>query len=435
MISLRLLSRDKQHNIKIRECIDFAYVLYGKGLHMQALDILAKAKKMSIKHYNDFSLLTIIEMEKMIHARHITRSKSEPIKELIEESIDLSTKVVALVDLSNVRMQLHKLYIEHGHIDDADEQSRLRSFFSDKMRNIESNELKGLELIYYFQSYVWYYYILDEFDHCLEYSIKWVQAFKNSKELQIRDIDLFMRGYHYVLTSSFNLKDVKIYEIYLIELEKIRRDQYSKLNINSQIVSFQYTHNGRMNLHFLKGTFSEGLLDLPSTEKRIKRYSNKLDPHKIMIINYKMAWMYLGGEQPNRAIEHLSYIINMTDRSLRDDIQCYARLMHIIANYDAENYGSINRLTKAAQQFVRRSGFHNEIVNYTLELILDMSKTPLLDRRPLFEIGYHKLVSLAEHKVQRRALIYLDILPWVYGKYKKVNLHEATKVLNGLKLE
>ncbi len=41
---LRVLKKEKKSTIKIREYIDFAYVLYDKGLYMQALKILSKAK-------------------------------------------------------------------------------------------------------------------------------------------------------------------------------------------------------------------------------------------------------------------------------------------------------------------------------------------------------------------------------------------------------
>lgn len=430
MISLRLLKRDRQQNIKIREYIDFAYVLYGKGLHMQALEILGKAKKLSTKHYNDFSLLTIIEFEKMIHSRHITRSKTEPIKLLIDESITLSAKVSARVNLSNIRLELHKLYIERGHIDSAEERDSLMSFFSQKMQAIDPSLLDGLELIYYYQSYVWYYYILDKFDQCLVYSLKWVEAFKESMELQLRDIDLYMRGYHYVLTSAFNIKDVKTYEINLTELEKLRQDKYSKLNLNSQIVSFQYVHNGRMNLHFLQGSFEEGLINIPNTQRRLKRYQNKLDIHKVMIINYKMAWMYLGAGDPEKPKTYLSYIMNMTDKSLRNDIQCYARLMHIMASYDAEDYSNINKLTKQAQKFVQKVGFQNVVVEYTLDIILEISMAPLLDRKSIFIKGFEKLLEYSKIDLERRAFIYLDILPWFHSKVNRVELSESVRELN-----
>jgi len=114
--SLKLLHKEKRPNLFIREQIDFAYVLYGKGLYMQALKVLAKAKREAYKNHTDFSLLTIIEMEKMIQSRHITRTKTEPIEQLVEEAGDCANKLFSRVHLSNISVRLHRYYILNGHV-------------------------------------------------------------------------------------------------------------------------------------------------------------------------------------------------------------------------------------------------------------------------------------------------------------------------------
>ncbi len=52
LVSLRMLQKSKQVNIKIREYIDFAFVLYGKGLYMQSLKLLSKARRMAEDIHN-----------------------------------------------------------------------------------------------------------------------------------------------------------------------------------------------------------------------------------------------------------------------------------------------------------------------------------------------------------------------------------------------
>ena len=62
--SLRMLFKEKGANYKVREYVDYAYILYGKGLYLQALKILKKAKEMAKKHHLIYLQLTIIEFEK-----------------------------------------------------------------------------------------------------------------------------------------------------------------------------------------------------------------------------------------------------------------------------------------------------------------------------------------------------------------------------------
>ena len=429
MISLRLLNKDKSQNIKIREFIDFAHILYGKGLHMQALEVLEKAKKASKKHHNDLSLLIIIELEKMIQSRHITRSKPDNIIELIEESESLSDKVNTRIKLSNIRIQLHNFYIKKGHVVDEKEETELTNFYAKQMSHLEESNLEGMELIYYYQSYVWYYYILDDFGQCILYAKKWVQLFKDSMELQSRDIDLYMRGYHYVLTSAFHLKDGKTFKFYLEEIENLRQTKYSKLNLNSQIVSFQYVHNGRMNLHFLEGTFEEGMKNIPNTLNRIHRYKSKLDTHKVMIIYYKVSWMFIGNNEPQKAIKYLEYIIDSTEQSLRTDIQCFSRLMLLIVFHEMDEFEKFEHRYKATKRFFKSNMITNQVQVLILEMLHKSISVGAYDRKAIFNNYYDQFYNLKNNRFERRAFIYLDILPWIYSKRKKVSLSKAIQSL------
>lgn len=425
MIVLRLLNREKKENFKIREYIDYSYVLYGKGLHWQALEVLEKAKKLSKKNFNDFSLLTIIELEKLIQSRHITRTKGDSINELIDQSEYLSRRVIDRITLSNIRLKLHKQYVEQGHIESKEKAIELTKTFSESMEKIVKSNLEGIEEIYYYQSYVWFHYILDQFEECLKWSIKWVNAFKESDELQRRDVDLYMRGYHYVLTSAYNVKDSKTYEQYLIELEEYRHTNYNKLNHNSQIVSFQYVHNGRMNLHFLNGTFEEGLKNIPSTLKRIKRYSVKLDYHKIMVIYYKIAWMYIGAGEPKKALIFLDYIIDLTDKSLREDIQCYARIMKLMALYDMQEYNMIVKYGKDFQKFYDKLKNPSKVQLTILQMLVTVANVPIFSQKSILKGNFEKLKSLKENNFEKRAFIYLDIIPWISSKLERKSIGEC----------
>ncbi len=428
MIVLRLLSKEKKENFKIREYIDFTYILYGKGLHWQALEVLEKAKKLSKKHFNDFSLLTIIELEKLIQSRHITRTKGDSIDELIDQSEHLSRRVIDRITLSNIRLKLHKKYVEQGHIGSKEKAIELTKTFSESMENINKSNLEGIEEIYYYQSYVWFHYILDQFEECLKWSVKWVNAFKQSDELQRRDVDLYMRGYHYILTSAYNVKNISIYEHYLTELEEYRHSNYSKLNHNSQIVSFQYVHNGRMNLHFLNGTFEEGLKNIPSTLKRIKRYSVKLDYHKVMVIYYKIAWMYIGAGEPKKALSYLDYIIDLTDKSLREDIQCYARIMKLMALYDMQEYNMIVKYGTDFQKFYHKLKNPNRVQFTVLQLLARLAKAPILSQKDILRENFENIKNLKENNFEKRAFIYLDILPWISSKVERRSIGECIKL-------
>jgi hypothetical protein len=420
LTSLRHIYKEKKANIKIREYIDFAYILYGKGLYMSALKLLDKAKKHAKKNYNEFSALTIVEIEKMIQSRHITRTDTASIESLVEQSSTLALSASNIARLSNLMVLLHRYYIRRGHVRNLVEEEDLKIFFMDNMPKIDYDLLGVMERVYYYQCYVWYYYILNDFESCANYALDWVHLFESNSELQDRDVDLYLRGFHYVLTSAFNNKDVDIYIKYLDKLSAVRKEKYPVFNDNSKITSFLYVHNGRLNKHFLKGTYEEGIKGIPKTLSRMKRYAANLDEHKIMILHFKIAWMYLGNDMPNKANDYLIKIINLQDKALRKDMQIYARLMHLMVHYDSNSIEILGYLVDVYESYVQGTEDINAIQSETFKMFKALNHAPILERKQILAKYITIISELAEEKYTKRALLYLDILTWLQSRYKGI---------------
>jgi len=427
LISLRHLQKEKKEFIKIREYIDFAYILYDKGLYMPSLKILAKAKKLALKNHTDFSLLTIVEIEKMIQSRHITRTNTESIEALVERASGVGETISNRVKISNLKVLLHRYYIRNGHVTNREEYEEITRFFEDNLPDVKEKKLGMMEKVHLYQSYVWYYYILNDFEKCYLYSLKWVELFEESEELLARDLGLYLRGYHYLLTSAYNNRDVKRFIEHLESLEKFRHEQYHTFNENNKIASFVYVHFGRMNKHFLQGSFDHGVDDVKKTLNRMKRYKDYLDEHKLMVLNYKIAWMYMGNEMYKKANHYLLEIINNKSPSLRDDIQIYARLMHIMLHIDTQNYSSISYLVKNYDKFINSTKDINEVQANALKMFKEISKAPILDRKVIYS-SYHDLFKrLEDKKYARRAFLYLDLNPWIESKIHGLRLAEILR--------
>ena len=419
MSSLRMLNVDKKPNIKIRENIDMAYVLYGKGLYLQALNLLKVAKQLCQKYGTDFSLLTIMEIEKNIHSRHITRLNDEAFDQLIEQTEIISNSISDRILLTNLKMNLHKKYLRDGHVKSQSELKKLSVYFLSKINKVEYKHLGIMEKIYFCQCYVWYYYVIDDYNSCLKYAKKWVEVFNQSKDLQRRDYNLYLRGYHYVLTSAYNIGDLETHKKYLTELEAYRKDNYSKFNKNNKIFSFLYTHTGRLNSAFLSEDFEKGLEYVPKTLRRIKRYKNQLDQHKIMVLHYKIAWIYIGSSLPKKSLKYLEGIIALKRKSLREDIQSYARIMHLMALYDMEDFESILDVLRKYKNYFEKVKEINRLQQVALQYFHSISTAPILDRGDIHKKFHAEFIKIKMNKFEKRAYLYLDILYWMERKINK----------------
>jgi len=419
LVSLRLVNKSKKPNISVRELIDFAYLLYGKGLYMQALKILEKAKKLSTTHQFDFNLQNILEIEKMIHSRYITRSQSDHLDNIIQDSKVTNITISNRIELSNLRLILHKFYVEKGHIHNAAGEKKIKAFFAKNMPKLDLKKLGHMEQIHLYQSYVWCHYILYDFENCFTYALKWVEVLQENEVLKSRDVNLFLRGYHYMLTSAFYQRDLHRHSNYLQELESYRKKSYPSFNENSKIISFLYVHQARLNDHILNGTYKEAVLIIPKTLKRLTRYSSKLDEHKIMLFYYKVAWIFLANGQASQAMKYLNQIINMSKNSLRSDIQVYARLMFLIAHYELENFSFIKSLVDNYGSFIDKLEIKNQSQIQFLQFFREVYNAPLLDRKTIMKKHLKALRLLRNDTFEKWGFVYLDSIQWMESKISK----------------
>jgi len=413
LTSLRLVEKAKKPNIKIREQIDFAFVLYGRGLYMQALKSLERAKSLAHKYQLDFPLLTIVETEKMIHSRHITRSKSHPIEDMIDASSATVKTIMNRVKLSNLRLMIQKSYVENGHVKSEQDELKVIHLFKEKIDEVDESALGQMEHVYLAQAKVWYYYTLLDYHSCLKYAKEWVALFDEDADLQVRDINLYFRGFNYVLLCAFYLSLEQDHFDYLQRLEKFRKENYLVFNKNSQILSFLYVHSGRLNHYFLKGNFDVGVNQLGRTIARLERYKNKLDDHRVLVFYYKIAWMYLGNGEPTKAIKYLQQIINMTNTSLRIDIQAYSRLMFLMVHYELKNEGIMPFMLRSYNGFFKKNDVENKMQKELMLLFNALIKSPILPRKSLMEAALKHLEDLQKIKYEKKGFLYLDAISWI----------------------
>ena len=122
MVSLRLIqNNDSSIDITLHEQLDFARILYSKGLYIQSLKLLDKLKETARNHHQLILQLKANFFEKQIESLHITRSIDNRAEQLSKESNQLNQHLYLVTRLSNLALELYSWYIKHGHIKDENE--------------------------------------------------------------------------------------------------------------------------------------------------------------------------------------------------------------------------------------------------------------------------------------------------------------------------
>ena len=172
LVSLRLNPAHKNLRIQIREQLDFATVLYQKGLYKQSLKLLDKAKNMALDNEEKNIAYEIVELEKVIETQYITRSLNNRADELSVQAKELSQHNVIASKLSNLSLQLYSHLLQNGYVKNNDELEFIRNYFNSKLPVYDYQTLGFREKLWLYKAHLWYSFLTQDFLQSYKYASK-----------------------------------------------------------------------------------------------------------------------------------------------------------------------------------------------------------------------------------------------------------------------
>lgn len=413
--SLRLLENADNIDILLHEQLDFARILYNKGLYHQSLKILDKAKDIAKEHYQYSFLMPIIFLEKKIEALHITRSLRDRARNLADESSYVASHLQLLTRLSNLALQLYSWYINHGHARNEADEKMLTDFFKENLPT-NTGDIRGFyQKLYYYQSYCWYAFIRQDFLQYYRYTQKWVDLFEAEPFMIEIETAHYIKGMHNLLNAHFDLRNYKRFEEMLQRFEAFAASDAVKTDQNASIQMFVYLYTAKINRHFMQGSFDEGLKLVPEIEEKLDAYALYLDRHRVLVFYYKIASLYFGSGDYDNAVEYLNKIINWKV-DLRTDLQAYARLLHLIAHYELGNFELIEYLIKSVYRYMAKLENFSEVEEEVFSFLKKSFSLSTRELKPAFGKLLERLHQLEHNQHATRAFAYLDIISWLESK-------------------
>ncbi len=426
LASLRLLKQVENVDLQIHEQLDFARILYNKGLYLQSLKLLEKVKEFSKANNQATYLQQILFLEKKIEMLHITRSLQNRADELSEEVEEVNRRVGLIGDLSNLSLKLYGWYIKNGHARDDEDRAIIEKFLDHPAIAAAQNEKGFYERLYLYQCFCWQAFITQQFLSYYRYSQKWVDLFHaNEKMIPIETIS-YIKGLHNLLSAHFDLRNYQKFNEVIQSLEDFMGTAEVQQNKNNQLQTFIYLYTSRINSHFMMGTFTEGLSLVPVIEEKLKEYEPFLDRHRVLVFYYKFASLYFGSGLYEKSIDYLNKIIQLKV-DLRTDLQCYARLLHLIAHYELGNLDLIQYLLKSVYRFMYKMKNLSVVEEKIFGFLRKAMRLNAQQIRPLFEQLLLELKPLEKSSTANRAFMYLDIISWLESKLSHVPVQEIIR--------
>ena len=105
---------------------------------------------------------------------------------------------------------------------------------------------------------------------------------------------------------------------------------------------------------------------------------------------------------------------------MRNDLQCYARLLHLKAHYELGNFDIIESLIKSVYRFMAKMENLTVVEEAMFKFLRNSFQLSRQKLKPELEKFLQSIKGLEKNRFQTRSFAYLDIISWVESKvYEK----------------
>ena len=415
LVSIRLLDVQHSDAFQLREQLDFARILYDKGLYKQSDKMLEKVIEQAFALEEHTIAIDAVHFQSKIDTLNVTRDMTQTSDMASRQVIGLAEEISSAGELSNLSTRAYSLYQKLGYARSQKDLDLIVLYFKPKLESFDEKKLSFVGKSHYYQAWAWYYYIQHDFVRSYRYSRKWTELFDSKPRMKRVMYDDYMKGAAQILEALYLMRKYKHFSDNLEHFEK-EFEELALLNQNATLIGKRLYYINKINKFFIEGEFEQGLLLVREVESFVRKYSRDLNIHHKMLIAYKIACLYFGDGNYTKCMEYLSRITSTKDPQIRRDLQCFARILNLIASYEAGIDYNLDYQIRSVYSFLVKMNDMGPVQKEMLTFLKKLNSIYADDVKNELKVLYNRLKPYENRTYERRAFYYLDLLSWLESK-------------------
>lgn len=426
--SIKLCNSSNLENIKITELLDYSRILYNKCLYKECVKMIDKAKAMAMENDRSVLLLEILELEKLVIPKTLDSGNEQRVNQLVRMTNHVAESIKNINTFSNLSLKLNSYYVQTGFVRSKKDLEKVNRFFNSSLPKYKEEKLSFQEKLYLYNSFVGYYFFIQDFINGYKYANKWVILFEQQPEMKRHKLELYIKALNSLLAVQNKLYKYKEFAETQKQLIAIKRDKSLIIteNINLNLFKAIYVHE--INRHFMLGEFKSGTRIVGALENELNKFIPMLDKHSVLLLYYKIACLYLGSGNYKTSIKWLNKIYNEKEIHLREDIYSFARILLLICHFELGNDYLVESNIRSTYRYFTKKGvlskYQKLILNFLRNLFTGLSENELKNQ---FISLKKQMLSLEKNKFEKRAFMYFDIISWLESKIQNRSVQDVIK--------
>ena len=412
--------------IRIMKQMEGAWILFNKGLYMDAELELKKSKNMAHALDRKGYAIALSRLEKLLLRQNPIGMDLEVLNALSKRESDLLEQIREETRFKDLYLLLNARYREQGFISDKTGYEKIKEHILKKLGKLPIRESGPVARIYYLKCHISFALFSQDFKMAFDYSKKLVSLFNAEKDSIKKFPELYLGALNHALVSCHKLGRLADFNHFYSLLLRFSRNPGLIKNENLEILVFRYKYLHKINHHFLTGEFTRGIKIIKPAENMLERWAGRMNPHDALLFYYKLACLYFGAGHFRKSLKWLGKITGDYPPEFRQDLQAFARILTLICYYEQNDFRGMEYMLRSTYRFLAKKSemhsFFNQIAA-TLRKFLSKDANPK-KLKSHFETLHSRLKPLSRKPYQSKPFLYFDILSWLEGKIKNRTVEE-----------
>lgn len=411
--SQRLFYADSIINFRIKDDIDNLYVLYNKGQYKQCLKMLKALKQMAFDTEKFHFALEIIDLEKELLAKsNISLKPKKTIEEEERETIALEKNLSDYIKLyAQIKQIIKSQAID---INQTDPLTAYVDFLNESiLQKVDAARSIKAHLFFYKCLGLCYTRLGKEAEREHNF-LKCYDLFKAHPFLKSEMPRMLLEVYYQLINHSLEANQHDACRKYLQEFEDIdKKPLQIGIDLNSKYAS--YILNSKLLLALDINQLSEAKRAADQIEKHIAENQEIISKEDNLVLLFNITNYYILSGTAHKAKISNTFMLSLSDKNSRWDIQHYGQLQQIILFYELEQMPQFLYALNA----LKNQHLPIRLISKTEKLVLEhFAKLNgiVAEDKYIFKHLYEELISLTDSKEIRINKFYFDFIKYTKQK-------------------
>jgi hypothetical protein len=415
--SLQLFHADKSTDAELLNMISSIHILYDKTLYKSCAKLIAKAKAKATRSNKYVLLLEILELEKFLINQTTGEGNVERVKDVTEQTAYAAKAISNINKFTSLVMNLNAFYAQKGYARSQKDIDDITALFETNMPDYDETKLTFYEKLYLYYANATFYFFTQNFKVAYKFAGKGHGLFHEYPEMRWSEVELYIRILNNMLVAQTKLFLIDEFTLVYKELESVKRHELFPFTHNILLIYSKYLYIHKINKHFMTAAYGEGCDIVNKLESRLIQFANIFDRKTMLLFYYKIACLFFGAKRYKDCSKWLYKIVNDKDVNIREDLQCFARIMLMICHYELDEKQLLEYQSKATHRYLLKKGNFNQYESIVIKYmkILHYESEPRKVNLYLKEMQ-DQLLAVTKNRFEKRAFLYFDMVAWIESK-------------------